>query len=321
MQAFLAGFWVRVSSNTKTAALLASLHVRFCLQEKKATPGRRGRRWNTSPETLREKIQKKGIKDSGTIQGKKDKGIEQEEERNSTHCCYSRHRILPETEEHSEAPLNSISIELGCMSDICTGFCRVEEEKDFGGGLAAWGGRNRTEGGGEDGCSGERGGERERDGSTLEIGFRPRRVHMRAASYAIKDNCSVIQPRFIRSSHPLVPLCGLFFFTPREVSFVCEVISPLSIFYAKSVHFACISPPYLKLHFYTKSITLRRQASFSACKLILLEGSQLHIESSPLTSLSPSIPREVSCPCKLVQLAYLFCRDITSKSIILGSLV
>ncbi|KAL6185699.1 hypothetical protein ACLB2K_041826 [Fragaria x ananassa] len=33
----------------------------------------------------------------------------------------------------------------------------VEEEKDFGGGLAAWGGRNLAEGGGEDGCGGERG--------------------------------------------------------------------------------------------------------------------------------------------------------------------
>ena len=132
-------------------------------------------------------------------------------------------------------------------------------------------------------------------------------IHLHTCNFyihVIRDNCSVIQPRIMRSSPPLVPLCGLFFFTPREVSFVCEVISPLSIFYAKLVHFACISPPYLKLHFYAKSITLRRQASFSACKLIPLVSLPLHIESSPLTSLSPSIPREVSCPCELVQLAW-----------------
>ena len=49
------------------------------------------------------------------------------------------------------------------MSDIWTKFCRVEEKKDFGGGLAAWGGRNRAEGGGEDGCGGERGGGGERE--------------------------------------------------------------------------------------------------------------------------------------------------------------
>ncbi|KAL6125879.1 hypothetical protein ACLB2K_073930 [Fragaria x ananassa] len=33
----------------------------------------------------------------------------------------------------------------------------VEEDKEFGGGLAVWGGRNQAEGGGEDGCGGERG--------------------------------------------------------------------------------------------------------------------------------------------------------------------
>ncbi|KAL6210001.1 hypothetical protein ACLB2K_020939 [Fragaria x ananassa] len=46
----------------------------------------------------------------------------------------------------------------------------VEEEKEFGGGLAVWGGRNRAEGGKEDGCGGERG-KRETDGSTPEMGF------------------------------------------------------------------------------------------------------------------------------------------------------
>ncbi|KAL6179172.1 hypothetical protein ACLB2K_050688 [Fragaria x ananassa] len=47
-----------------------------------------------------------------------------------------------------------------CLENVYT----VEEEKDFGGGLTAWGGRNLAEGGGEDGYGGER--EREREVNT-----------------------------------------------------------------------------------------------------------------------------------------------------------
>ncbi|KAL6131251.1 hypothetical protein ACLB2K_069627 [Fragaria x ananassa] len=57
------------------------------------------------------------------------------------------------------------------MSDIWTGFCRVEEEKEFGGGLAVWGGRNRAEGGEEDGCGGERGGGEKQTGQRPKWDF------------------------------------------------------------------------------------------------------------------------------------------------------
>ncbi|KAL6205531.1 hypothetical protein ACLB2K_022789 [Fragaria x ananassa] len=57
------------------------------------------------------------------------------------------------------------------MSDIWTGFCRVEEEKEFGGGLAVWGGRNRTKGSGEDGCGGERGGGERQTGQRPKWAF------------------------------------------------------------------------------------------------------------------------------------------------------
>ena len=65
--------------------------------------------------------------------------------------------------------------------------------------------------------------------------------------------------------------------------------------------------------FHANSLLISWRASRPACKhlacnLIQLASSSLHrqlnIESSPLTSLSPSIPREVSCPCELVQLAW-----------------
>ncbi|KAL6205530.1 hypothetical protein ACLB2K_022788 [Fragaria x ananassa] len=136
------------------------------LLEKEATSGRRWRRWKASSETRREKIQKrqkKGIKDSGSTQGNKHIELKKKKKKKKIRGekpyptqFFTRRRSSPENEEHSEAALNLISIELGCMCDIWTGFCRVEEEKEFGGGLAVWSGRNLAECGGEDDCGGER---------------------------------------------------------------------------------------------------------------------------------------------------------------------
>ncbi|KAL6124921.1 hypothetical protein ACLB2K_077429 [Fragaria x ananassa] len=53
-------------------------------------------------------------------------------------------------------PVPSVGTTEGCQSYLC--YYGVEEEKEFGGGLAVWGGRNQAEGGEEDGCGGERGG-------------------------------------------------------------------------------------------------------------------------------------------------------------------
>ncbi|KAL6124908.1 hypothetical protein ACLB2K_077416 [Fragaria x ananassa] len=139
-----------------------------------SSPGEKGdtKKEREALEYLAEDSVKKSRKKVLRIRApfKEKKTKELNKKRNPTHFCYSHHRISPETEEHSEAPLNSISIELGCMSDIWTGFCRVEEEKDFGGGLTAWGGQNLAKGGGEDGCGGERerggGGERQRERET-----------------------------------------------------------------------------------------------------------------------------------------------------------
>ncbi|KAL6213637.1 hypothetical protein ACLB2K_013084 [Fragaria x ananassa] len=47
----------------------------------------------------------------------------------------------------------------------------VEEEKEFGGGLAVWGGRNQAEGGEEDGCGRERGGEERQTGQRPKWDF------------------------------------------------------------------------------------------------------------------------------------------------------
>lgn len=138
-----------------TAALLASLRVRFCLQEKEATSRRRWRRWKVSSETRREKVQKRQkicIKDSGSTQGNKDIELKMKKKRRGEKphptLFFTRRRISPENEAYSEAALNLIFIELGCMCNIWTEFCRVDEEKEFGGGLAVWGGRNLAECGG-----------------------------------------------------------------------------------------------------------------------------------------------------------------------------
>ncbi|KAL6126782.1 hypothetical protein ACLB2K_074827 [Fragaria x ananassa] len=108
-----------------------------------------------------QKREKRGIKDSGSTQGNKDIELKKKKKKKRGEKPYptlffTRRWISPENEEHSEAALNLIFIQLGCMCDIWTEFCRVEEEKEFGGGLAAWGGRNLAECGGEDGCGGER---------------------------------------------------------------------------------------------------------------------------------------------------------------------